>query len=512
MRPSRFRHSISLLLIVLFAGTPVFAAPGSTTLEFNFNDHTLRELHNRLGVRAVGVMLSEDRFGNQRSALYLQGHASSFMEIEGGELIKPNKGSLSIWVKMERKVYAGKGYESNPILMQRNSNREDFYDAYSLYYDFHSDRMMIFFTKDSTEQSGVNSIDHFEFNKWVHYVFTYDNTQVSFYMNGVKQGSARKNFESVFLPGGPLCLGHSASTKNDRRTRGSFDDLKIFDRVLTEQEILDLYHAPNPNRLKLALQYIMKWLLLAGAAFLLAFLSLRQRKKALRREQEHLALKARLLGMQIRTLKAQMNPHFIFNSLNSIRELIARAANEKAEEYLEKFSRLLRSLMESNLNESLSIAEETEILEQYLEIEELRFRKAFGYSIETDERIDGRRTCIPHLMVQPFVENAIWYGLLPREGEKRLRIRFDYISKSIVRCIVDDNGVGRQAGQGKPQTFKKTSLGLSLVRQRLELIAKTLNTGGGIEITDKKKANGESDGTCVILLLPVLPAASCSEP
>ncbi len=208
--------------------------------------------------------------------------------------------------------------------------------------------------------------------------------------------------------------------------------------------------------------------------------------------------------LEQRLISSQMNPHFVFNSLNSIQQLIMNKENEKAELYLSKFAKLIRELLESNTRESLTIGEEVVILTGYIEMEARRFGNTFVFSVDVDPKINKEKNNIPHMMIQPFVENAIWHGLLPKEGNRNLLITFLYNTDKTIKCIIEDNGVGREASKKKISTFKKKSLALSFIKQRLELMKETLKVSGSIEIIDKLNDRGESLGTRIELILPLI--------
>ncbi len=208
--------------------------------------------------------------------------------------------------------------------------------------------------------------------------------------------------------------------------------------------------------------------------------------------------------MEQKLLLSQMNPHFIFNSLNSIQQFIMKGQNTQAEVYLSKFSKLIRELLESSTKENLTIQEEVEILQVYLEMESLRFGSSFDYAIDVDEKIDRQHITIPHLMIQPFVENAIWHGLLPKADNKHLQIAFDYHTAQTVQCTIDDNGVGRVVSAQKEPLSNKKSLALHLIKKRIGMINKSNKSKGGITIVDKKDTLGNSTGTTIVLVLPIL--------
>lgn len=240
-------------------------------------------------------------------------------------------------------------------------------------------------------------------------------------------------------------------------------------------------------------------------AVLTAFWLIRTRyKRILEKEREANEGKMRLYELQTRAVKAQMDPHFIFNSLNSIQHFILSGDTDNAYKYLSTFSKLVRRLLETNVSDSIQLSEEIAILKGYMEMEELRFEDAFTYELQTDPKLNVQMTRIPHLLIQPFVENAIWHGLLHKTGSKHLRVSFDALDQYRIVCTVEDNGVGRPAGTGKVPGGNKRSLGLELIRQRLDLIARARNLACGFEFTDKKDLSDNSAGTTVKIIIPIL--------
>jgi LytS/YehU family sensor histidine kinase len=221
---------------------------------------------------------------------------------------------------------------------------------------------------------------------------------------------------------------------------------------------------------------------------------------ALRKEIEKRKLQSQIFETEIRAVKAQMNPHFIFNSLNSIQQFILNNDNDNAYKYLVKFSKLVRKLLESSTAENIMLEEEIDILKRYLEIESLRFEDAFDYEVKVDERLNPAIIKIPHMLIQPFVENAIWHGLLHKHGDKKLSVSFSYLDKNRLSCIVDDNGVGRKEQVQAEKKEERRSLATELIGQRLKLIKEIKHIEGGLKIDDKP---GRS-GTTVTITIPVL--------
>jgi len=200
---------------------------------------------------------------------------------------------------------------------------------------------------------------------------------------------------------------------------------------------------------------------------------------------------------RISALKAQMNPHFIFNSLSSIQHLITSNKKEAAIKYLNKFSSLMRNLLEGSIEAKIILSEEISLLKKYLELEALRFDNTFQFNISVAEDIDIEAIEMPALLVQPFVENAILHGLLKKkEGNKQLDVRFNRDKKYIL-CEIEDNGIGRVASAKLRTQLKnsKKSRGIEVTQQRLQLL--NHNEINNIEITDKLDIQGQVSGTLV---------------
>ena len=220
---------------------------------------------------------------------------------------------------------------------------------------------------------------------------------------------------------------------------------------------------------------------------------------------EALQNKQKATETRLQSLRLQMNPHFLFNALNSIQQMILANEEMVATKYLSKFSKLLRAILIHSDKETISLKEEMDILKLYVELESIRFKDSFQYQIICDEEIDADEVKIPTLLVQPFVENAIWHGLMHKEGERRLRIHFTE-ETDFIKCVIEDNGIGRKkAAEIKMvsgETKKHTSKGIAVSKERL----KTLSTGNGkegdINIIDLGN-NGEDSGTRVEIIFPI---------
>jgi sensor histidine kinase YesM len=223
-------------------------------------------------------------------------------------------------------------------------------------------------------------------------------------------------------------------------------------------------------------------------------------RKIKKTEYEKASLKIQILESEARALRAQMNPHFIFNCLNSIKSLINKNENDKATDYLTTFSRLILTLFHNSGKREVSLFEELETCKLYTQLEKMRFGNKVSFVFDIDGSVDLKEFRIPALVIQPFIENAIWHGLVPKESGGNVLVSAKG-NKDIVQCVVDDNGIGRElSGQYAPQhVANHQSKGIRLTQSRLEL-DKILNERDNIiEIVDKKDPQGMPYGTKVIL-------------
>jgi sensor histidine kinase YesM len=171
--------------------------------------------------------------------------------------------------------------------------------------------------------------------------------------------------------------------------------------------------------------------------------------------------------LKLESLRSQMNPHFIFNALNSIKVYLIENDKEKAVYYLNKFSKLIRKILESSRTDSISLEEELEIIELYMSIENIRFDQKIDFSIHRND-VNVAAIKVPALILQPFIENALWHGLMLREGEKIIIIELSQENNTI-RLSITDNGIGRKRAQENvaKKSYKRESLGLQFTNERI---------------------------------------------
>jgi ligand-binding sensor domain-containing protein len=222
-----------------------------------------------------------------------------------------------------------------------------------------------------------------------------------------------------------------------------------------------------------------------------------QRKKGIEKERRL----GRVRDLEMQALRAQMNPHFIFNCLSSINHFVLKNETEAASDYLTKFSRLIRTVLNNSKRPMIPLEDELDMLQLYLEMEKLRFKDAFSFCIHLDKEVDAASVFIPPLLFQPFIENSIWHGLMHRSEPGKLDVSLK-IEKDILICIIEDNGVGRSYAQAieSKSVEKQKSMGIEITRQRLALInGKEGVLGNDFVIEDLYDPTGHAAGTKVIL-------------
>lgn len=489
------KKNLGILFFVLF-GLLLPAQPEKGLVaKYTFNSGTFV---NDLGSdhpKAYNVDLGEDRFANQNMALFFQGYEFSFMNLGTSSKLKPREATISLWANVTAILSQGYGIEVNPIIVTKATSSQDCCEAYHISIGTTKPWRFETATQDSCNKISVCvSNQHFELGKWYNVVLTYNDDYLWFYVNGELQHKEIKKFKSRFLDGDSVMVGYYRNPKNLRFYKGYIDDILIYNRVLSASEILELYNAPNPN----TRSTILKWTLVIFSCIFLISLSVWFISYRLRRSYE---LKAKLITLETRAIRSQMNPHFIFNSLNTLQRFILEDNKEKSYNYLIELSRLLRKLLESSELDTISLKEEINILTDYLNIEKQRFGHSFEFSI-VSEITSPDQVHIPFMLVQPFAENAIWHGLLKKKGKRTLEIKFRWLDENRIECDIDDNGIGRQVKNENGDQIKRKSLGLDFIAQRLRLLKKLNGLDCFFEITDKKDAEGCSLGTHVRLIIP----------
>jgi len=243
--------------------------------------------------------------------------------------------------------------------------------------------------------------------------------------------------------------------------------------------------------------------MLAGVIFVVLIIVYIRVKIIRRNEAEKTEINKNYALLELKALQGQMNPHFIFNCLNTIKYFISTDDKASAGKYLGKFANLVRMFLINSNNNYIPLQTEVDLLKLYVELEQLRLDHQFEFVLEVDPLLEKEKVQIPGMLFQPFVENAIHHGLRQSEKERVLSIRFRKKGGYFVG-MVEDNGVGRtKSAQKKQQGSSHISMGIKTIEERIRTINYIENIHIRLEITDKLNAQGEAEGTLVSITLPL---------
>ena len=250
---------------------------------------------------------------------------------------------------------------------------------------------------------------------------------------------------------------------------------------------------------------LFKILIGLGAGCFL-FLLFRFRIGSIRKEEQLKSIfREELAEVKLEALRSQMNPHFLFNSLNSIDNYILSNNPREASEYLSKFSKLVRKILEFSKIKTVSLKDELDTLKHYIQMEQMRFRQKFEYDINIDETIETEKLFVPPLLLQPYVENAIWHGMM--HIEDRIGLLSIKVSRSneYIIVVIEDNGIGREKSRSikSKSATKRKSYGIKINEDRIRLNNELSQLGGSVEILDRIDHHRQTCGTKVIVTLPV---------
>jgi sensor histidine kinase YesM len=213
------------------------------------------------------------------------------------------------------------------------------------------------------------------------------------------------------------------------------------------------------------------------------------------------AFEQKIAKLELNGLRAQMNPHFIFNGLNAINRFMLNANAIEAKEYIEKFARLMHITIEGAKENKIALRDELEFIEIYLFIESIRYQKKFSYEITIGDDVD-KNIKIPAMIIHPYVENSIWHGLLHKSEPGIIHISVEYIN-GFLKFIIEDNGIGRSNSRTRSadELINYKSLGMKLTAELLTTLNRANNQNSTIEVIDLKDTHNEALGTKVILML-----------
>ncbi|CAM1362868.1 sensor histidine kinase [Tenacibaculum xiamenense] len=325
--------------------------------------------------------------------------------------------------------------------------------------------------------------------------------EVNFTINGFKSHDYHKieyrlkNGPWRTISGDNLLISNLSFGEQVLEVRGTNSEGNISET----NELVILVHKP----------FYFKWwflsLLIVFVVVVLIFFVKFLLKKLEERKNEELyqiEIQKQLADLKLENLRSQMNPHFIFNALNSIQEYIYNNNQKKASSYLVKFSRLIRMYLDHSKTSEISLQNEIEALELYLQLESNRMGGELEYSVHIKELFNLRNIIVPSLFIQPYVENSIKHGLLHKKGEKKIKVAF-FEKEENLYCIVEDNGVGREVALKFRENKVHTSFSTKANIDRVALINSTRNINMKVEIEDLKNKEGIALGTKIIITIPL---------
>jgi ligand-binding sensor domain-containing protein len=244
------------------------------------------------------------------------------------------------------------------------------------------------------------------------------------------------------------------------------------------------------------------WIMVLGGLIAILYFLYKYRINQIKKEEQLVtAFNKRIAEVEMKALRSQMNPHFIFNSLNAIKYYVLHKESEKAADYLTNFSKLIRLILNNSAQKFISLETEINTLSLYIDIENLRFENRFETELKVDPAIDIDGFMIPPLMFQPYVENAIWHGLMhKKDGKGKLSVIFSKIEKGI-KCEIADNGIGREmAALVKSKSAQKEkSMGMSLTKSRMDMSQVSFELKFNEKIIDQYNEFGKPAGTLVVI-------------
>ena len=281
-----------------------------------------------------------------------------------------------------------------------------------------------------------------------------------------------------------------------QKAKANAEHNQMLNQIANEKKLEDLKIAQERRMYAIGFG-VMALLLLGGVWNWISYKKNKEKESKLVKD----VFENEMKKLELQSLRALMNPHFIFNSLNSIKGYIVKNEPRVAANYLNKFSHLIRLILTNSQKSSISLAEELKALDIYIQLEGLRLQDKFTYDIIVDKKINIENIKVAPMIIQPYVENAIWHGLLTLTGEKKLNITIN-IKSGFLEISIKDNGIGREEAKKKKQSIngKKQSFGMKITEDRIRFAQKT----NAVSIHDLVDKEGKTKGTEVIIQLKVI--------
>jgi tetratricopeptide (TPR) repeat protein len=393
----------------------------------------------------------------------------------------------------DKGIYYGKKAVTDCINNNELTSLNVFYDNLAICYSNKKmyDSAVFYYEKALDLELKYNYVDEYKMDlKELFYINKLaNNTKKAFY------------YVEKYISADSLYQEEKGNAVDSLKTAFEFEKSKITLKA-DEEKLREVYKKKQISYLSIG---IILLLLLTAVPYALYL------RTMLKREKEKQNLLIQVKDSEIKALQSQMNPHFIFNSLNSVLEFISKSETEDAIKYLTKFSRLIRLVLEFSNRKSIFLSEEIELLRLYADLENIRSENGFTFALSMDKGLDPKNYEIPSMLLQPFIENSIIHGIFNKakiseqenkiyKGDLKLSISK---TEKFLKCEIEDNGAGREKAQEikNSKSFNHLSLGMRITKDRLNLISQDACR---IEYFDLKDKNNASLGTRVEILIPLL--------
>ncbi|MEO8774024.1 MAG: tetratricopeptide repeat protein [Gelidibacter sp.] len=283
----------------------------------------------------------------------------------------------------------------------------------------------------------------------------------------------------------------------DRNMQYVSDIIIEYENEAKNNEIKQLASENALVKSKLQRNQVIFWSALLTLAIVAGIMIAINRNRQLSHEKQILTLEQDML-------RSQMNPHFIFNSLNSIKLYIINNEKENAVYYLNKFSKFIRKILIASTEKEISLEDELDTMQLYMNIENIRFSNDINFTIQVEPGINAATIKVPSLILQPFLENALWHGLSSKNDDKQIELRVYKVDNDFVNISITDNGIGRTASEkiNQDRVLKRKSVGLEITKARLANFSKGFTTGYKMDIEDLYDAQQNPVGTKVVVNIP----------
>ena len=280
-----------------------------------------------------------------------------------------------------------------------------------------------------------------------------------------------------------LCLNNSVWSAVSNTGSLQIENTRLIQKVDSLQSEIQNRKSNNSDDTLVKIAGLAMLTFIAAFSFFVFVFYRRRRELIIKQQQTQ--LQYQLSEVEMKALRSQMNPHFIFNCMNSIYNFMQRNETQQAGDYLIKFSNLIRLILENSMHREVALKDDLKALELYIQMEQLRMNYKFDYAIEVSKDIDIENVLVPPMIIQPFIENSIWHGLNNKPAKGKLNIKITQQDNLLHYCIEDDGIENKESViADELKSNKKSSLGMLLTQERIDVMNKMKKSKAGFTIAD----------------------------